>query len=153
MKSFVKKFAGFTLVVPALVLGLTFGAPSVVHAQQPAATGPDCTSATGGISGGAACAQPTGAAQNLFGDGSIFNTVTNILLFLIGAVSVVMLIIGGIRYVVSGGDQGAVTSAKNTILYAIIGIVVAFLAFAAVRFVTDQLQKSSYVQSHLAVIE
>ena len=145
MKSFMKKLAGFTLVVPALVLGLTLVTPNVAYAQ--------CDDATGGISGGADCAKPTGAAENLFGDGSIFNTITNILLFLIGAVSVVMLIIGGVRYVVSGGDQGAVTSAKNTILYAIIGIVIAFLAFAAVRFVTDQLQKSTYTGSHVAVLK
>ena len=147
MKSFMKKVAGFTLVVPALVLGLALVTPDVAFAQN-------CTDVTaGGIGGGADCAKPTGAAENLFGDGSIFNTVTNILLFLIGAVSVVMLIIGGIRYVVSGGDQGAVTSAKNTILYAIIGIVIAFLAFAAVRFVTDQLQKSTYTGSHVAVLK
>lgn len=146
MKSFMKKVAGFTLVVPALVLGLTLVTPDVAYAQN-------CTDvAAGGIGSGADCAKPTGAAENLFGDGSIFNTVTNILLFLIGAVSVVMLIIGGIRYVVSGGDQGAVTSAKNTILYAIIGIVIAFLAFAAVRFVTDQLQKATYNGSHVAVV-
>lgn len=147
MKSFMKKVAGLTLVVPALVLGLTLVTPDVAYAQN-------CTDVTaGGIGSGADCAKPTGAAENLFGDGSIFNTVTNILLFLIGAISVVMLIIGGIRYVVSGGDQGAVTSAKNTILYAIIGIVVAFLAFAAVRFVTDQLQKSTYTGSHVAVLK
>ncbi|HKX24611.1 MAG TPA: pilin [Candidatus Saccharimonadales bacterium] len=147
MKSFMKKVAGLTLVVPALVLGLALVTPDVAYAQN-------CTDVTaGGIGSGADCAKPTGAAENLFGDGSIFNTVTNILLFLIGAISVVMLIIGGIRYVVSGGDQGAVTSAKNTILYAIIGIVVAFLAFAAVRFVTDQLQKSTYTGSHVAVLK
>lgn len=147
MKSFMKKVAGLTLVVPALVLGLALVTPDVAHAQN-------CTDVTqGGIGSGADCAKPTNAAENLFGDGSIFNTVTNILLFLIGAISVVMLIIGGIRYVVSGGDQGAVTSAKNTILYAIIGIVVAFLAFAAVRFVTDQLQKSTYTGSHVAVLK
>jgi len=146
MKSFMKKVAGL-VAVPALVLSFALVAPTAVHAQ-------DCTDVTaGGIGNGADCAKPTNAATNLFGDGSIFNTVTNILLFLIGAISVVMLIIGGIRYVVSGGDQGAVTSAKNTILYAIIGIIVAFLAFAAVRFVTDQLQKSTYTGSHVAVIE
>ncbi len=146
MKSFMKKLAGSMLVVPALVLGFALVAPNVVHAQT-------CNDVTqGGIGAGANCAKPTNAAQNLFGDGSIFNTVTNILLFLIGAISVVMLIIGGIRYVVSGGDQGAVTSAKNTILYAIIGIIVAFLAFAAVRFVTDQLQKSTSVGSHVAAV-
>lgn len=77
--------------------------------------------------------------RSLFGDGSIFNTITNTLLFLVGVISVIMLIIGGIRYVVSGGDQNAVTGAKNTILYAIIGIIVAFLAFAAVKFVTGSL--------------
>jgi multisubunit Na+/H+ antiporter MnhB subunit len=58
-------------------------------------------------------------------------------LFIIGAISVIMLIIGGIRYVVSGGDSGAVTSAKNTILYAIVGIVVAILAYALVNFVVS----------------
>jgi hypothetical protein len=56
-------------------------------------------------------------------------------LFIIGAISVIMLIIGGIRYVVSGGDSSAVTSAKNTILYAIVGIIVALLAYALVNFV------------------
>ena len=48
-----------------------------------------------------------------------------------------MLVIGGIRYTVSGGDQNAVTAAKNTILYAIVGIIVAILAYAAVNFVVD----------------
>lgn len=147
MKSFMKKIAGVAVVVPALVLGLALVTPTIAHAQN------NCSDATGGISGGANCAKPTNAASNLFGDGSIFNTVTNILLFLIGAVSVIMLIIGGVRYVVSQGDQGAITSAKNTILYAIIGIVVAFLAFAAVRFVTDQLQKATYTGSNVAVIK
>jgi hypothetical protein len=46
-----------------------------------------------------------------------------------------MLIVGGIRYVVSGGDSTAVQNAKNTILYAIVGVVVAILAFAVVNFV------------------
>lgn len=69
------------------------------------------------------------------GQTPFFQTITNVLLFVIGAVSVIMLIIGGIRYTVSQGDSSAVTSAKNTILYSIIGIVVAILAYAAVNFV------------------
>lgn len=71
----------------------------------------------------------------LFGVGGIFQRVANALLFIVGATSVVMLIVGGIRYVVSAGDQNAVQGAKNTIIHSIIGIVVAFLAFAAVRWV------------------
>lgn len=70
---------------------------------------------------------------------SIIVTVTNIILFLVGAVAVIMLIVGGFRYVTSNGDQNAVTGAKNTILYAIIGIVVAFLAYAAVQFLVGSL--------------
>ena len=54
-----------------------------------------------------------------------------------------MLIIGGIRYTVSGGDSGAVTSAKNTILYAVVGIIVAVLAYAIVNFVL-----TSFVQGN-----
>lgn len=69
-----------------------------------------------------------------FGDGGIFQTVVNTLLFLVGAISVIMLIVGGIRYIVSAGDQNQVTSAKNTILYAIIGIIVAVLAWAIVNW-------------------
>ncbi len=111
---------------------------SKVFAQQ--ATPDPCDITSGGIQGGADCAAPEGARGDLFGDGGIFSTVSNTLLFLVGAISVIMLIIGGIRYVVSAGDQNAVTGAKNTILYAIVGIIVAFLAFAAVNFVTNQLE-------------
>jgi len=65
----------------------------------------------------------------------IFKTVVNILLFIVGAVSVIMIVVGGLRYVVSGGDSSAVNSAKNTVMYAIVGIVVAFMAYAIVNFV------------------
>ncbi|MEX0749023.1 MAG: hypothetical protein WD467_02000 [Candidatus Saccharimonadales bacterium] len=84
--------------------------------------------------------KPEGTASSLFEAGGVFQTVANILLLLLGAIAVIMLIIGGFRYVVSGGDSSAVEGAKNTILYAIIGIIVAFLSWAAVDFVIDQLQ-------------
>jgi len=67
--------------------------------------------------------------------GKVITNVINVLLFIIGAISVVMLIIGGFRYTTSGGDQNNVKAAKDTILYAIIGLVVAFLAFAIVNWV------------------
>lgn len=138
MKAVLKKVSKALLVVPALVMGLAFLVPSVAHAQL------DCSDvSSGGISKGAQCAAPKNAPAKLFGDGSIFSTITSILLFVIGAIAVIMLIVGGIKYVVSQGDQNAITSAKNTILYALIGIVVAFLAYAAVGFVTDQLNKGT----------
>lgn len=74
------------------------------------------------------------------GDGSrtvpgTLQQVTNVLIFLVGAISVLMIIIGGVRYVTSNGEQAGTKSAKDTILYAIIGLVVAFMAYAVVNFV------------------
>lgn len=77
------------------------------------------------------------------GENSIFKTVVNFLLFFIGAISVIMLIWGGIRYATSGGASGSVTSAKNTILYAVIGLVVAFLAYAIVNWVLGTLNTNA----------
>lgn len=69
----------------------------------------------------------------------LIRNVINILLFIVGAAAVIMIIIGGLRYVTSGGDSSNVTAAKNTILYAVVGLVVASLAFAIVNFVVDKL--------------
>lgn len=68
---------------------------------------------------------------------TLFTRVSSILLFVVGAISVLMIIVGGIKYVVSGGDSAATKSAKNTILYALVGVGVAFLAYAAVKFVAE----------------
>jgi hypothetical protein len=62
-------------------------------------------------------------------------TLVNTLLYILGAVSVIVIIFGGIRYTTSMGDAKAVEGAKNTIMYAVIGLVVALLAFAIVNFV------------------
>jgi len=85
---------------------------------------------SGGTYSGTSCSGGTDKTV-----GGILKSVANILIFLVGAVSVVMVIIGGLKYVLSNGDQSQVTSAKNTVLYAIVGIVVAFFAYAIVNFV------------------
>jgi small-conductance mechanosensitive channel len=61
--------------------------------------------------------------------------IVNVLLFIIGIISVIMIIIGGIRYTTSNGDSSQITGAKNTILYAVVGLIVAILAYAIVNFV------------------
>ena len=63
--------------------------------------------------------------------------ITNVLLFILGAIAVIMLIIGGIKYTTSNGDPQSVKSAKDTILYSVIGIVVAILAYAIVSWVVE----------------
>jgi hypothetical protein len=87
---------------------------------------------------GVDASKPTGAQTDLFGGSGIFTVISNTLIFLVGAISVIMLIIGGFRYVISSGNSSAVEGAKNTILYAIIGIVVAAAAYAVVYFVVGK---------------
>lgn len=79
------------------------------------------------------------------GFNSIVNTIINIFSVVVGAVSVIMIIIGGFRYVISGGDSSATKSAKDTIMYAVIGLVVVLFAQVIVLFVisnTDETAKT-----------
>ena len=69
-------------------------------------------------------------------DGFI-GTLVNVLLYIVGAVSVVTLIIGGVLYALSAGNSSSVAKAKNTITYSIVGIVVSVLAYAIVNWVFD----------------
>jgi uncharacterized membrane protein YjgN (DUF898 family) len=94
---------------------------------------------SGGTWTGSACESAAGQPQVF----STFRLVANVLLFVLGAVAVIMIIIGGIKYVTSNGEQSQVASAKNTILYAVIGIIVAFVAYAIVNFVTSQISKGN----------
>lgn len=100
-----------------------------------ALTGTSHAVAYDGIGNGAAQAKTAEQQDDLV---SNIKTITNTMLFAIGVVAVIMLIIGGFRYIFSGGNQTSVSSAKDTILYAVIGIVVAILAYAIVNFVLGQ---------------
>lgn len=65
----------------------------------------------------------------------VVKAVINTLLYIVGALSVVMIIIGGFQYILSQGDSGSVSKAKNTILYSVIGFIVSLLAYAIVNWV------------------
>ena len=137
---FGKKLA---LTAQALVMALGLGAFGMVampSAAFAAAAAPCDGTLT--IQNGANCANPNTSSKGLFEPGGIFQIVANTLIFLVGAIAVLFLIIGGLRYVVSNGDSKQVEGAKNTILYAIIGIVVAIVSYAAVSFVIAQLTAS-----------
>ncbi len=128
MKKTIKQVLAGLLMVPVLALGV-----SAVASVSPVAAAP-VDNINQGIG---ATTDDQGSTTSL---SSVFKTVVNVLLFVIGAVSVVMLIVGGIRYTISAGNSTAVTAAKNTIMYAIIGLVVAFLAYAIINWVLGALQ-------------
>lgn len=134
MKERLQKTLRGLLIVPVLAMAFGMAMPAVEAGAFDRGMAEGANSAQGKDQGGnAAC---------LFGgencpEGGIFKTVTNVLLFIIGAIAVIMLVIGGIRYTTSNGQSEQVTAAKNTILYAVVGIIVAILAYAVVNFVID----------------
>ncbi len=87
------------------------------------------------VKDGVTAAGDDGSGKGLRGQ---LKTVVNVLLFVLGSIAVIMIVVGGIRYALSAGDSSAITAAKNTILYAIIGVVVALLAYAIVNWIIDQ---------------
>ena len=124
------------LIFSSLVLAFSmFVAPVVVVGVSQAAYNPGgaaCSGANGGaVQDPQAC--PTGNNGNSLPD--IVAKVINIFSWVVGAVSVIMLIYGGFKYITSGGDSGGVTAAKNTILYAIVGLVIVALSQVIVNFV------------------
>ncbi len=78
------------------------------------------------------CSTTSAAPETING---LISTVINLFSLVVGVVSVIMIIIGGFKYITSNGDSGSVGGAKNTILYAIIGLVIVALAQVIVNFV------------------
>jgi len=91
------------------------------------------------IQGGAGICDPKDGGDNPVDLTVRVKTITNVLLTVAGAVAVIILIIGGITYITSTGDSTRIKQAKDTILYAIIGVIVTILAYAIVNYVASQL--------------
>ncbi len=77
--------------------------------------------------------------KSINGENGVVNIAVNIFLWVIGVISVMMLIFGGYKYIMSAGDTQKLQSAKSTIQYAIIGLVVAIFSYAIVSFLVDKL--------------
>ncbi|HEX3081687.1 MAG TPA: hypothetical protein VHQ86_00365 [Candidatus Saccharimonadia bacterium] len=108
---------------------------SVVHfliAASPAASSAPSGAGAAIINGaGQACGSNCGSGDFA----GLLKSAANVLTFLVGSVSVLMIIYGGFRYVISRGDSSQIKVAKDTILYAVVGVIVAIVAFAIVNFV------------------
>lgn len=66
---------------------------------------------------------------------SLIKTIINTLLYVVGTLAVIMIIVAGIMYTTASGDASKITRAKNTLTYSIVGLLVAFLAFAIINWV------------------
>ncbi|RKV98057.1 MAG: hypothetical protein D8G53_03660 [Candidatus Saccharimonas sp.] len=107
--------------------------PVVALAVAPAAN------AEYSLQGGANDAKGNGMKDGVGDANSLVKDVVNIILWIVGILSVIMLVWGGIKYTTSAGDSNKVTSAKNTIIYAVIGLIIAILAYAIVNFVIEKI--------------
>ncbi len=131
LKIITNGFAGLAAVV-------VLGSSAAVFAQAaPAPTGSKAAVCQGiGLAGGTSDCTTTAGDPDVPGT---ISRVIGVLSMFVGVAAVIMIIIGGIKYVFSGGDSNSVTSAKNTILYALVGLVVALLAQVIVRFVIGRI--------------
>lgn len=75
--------------------------------------------------------------------GFLAQRIINIFSLVVGVVSVIMIIVGGFRYIISGGDSSSVQGAKNTILYAIVGLIIVVFAQVIIRFVLTNVAPSA----------
>ncbi|HEX7259506.1 MAG TPA: hypothetical protein VF272_01080 [Candidatus Saccharimonadia bacterium] len=94
-----------------------------------------CTGAGGAISG-TGCDVP---GKGLTGDQGFVLTITNTLMTVAGAIAVIIIITAGIRYITSTGDAARVKASKDTLMYAVIGLIVVILAYAIVRFIATSI--------------
>lgn len=125
------------LTAAVLIAGLIISAPVLAY-QNVGAQIPE-------ESKSAACSGITGAsdvscepAQSERTVRSLLSTAINLLSWVVGIVAIIMIIIGGFKFVTSNGDANAVTSARNTIIYALVGVVIVVFAQLLVRFVLKE---------------
>ncbi len=132
----IKKFlvvgiASFTMLIPGLLVPVVGGVASA-DIKANLCSGVDAAADT------TDCAAATSDATGQAGVKAIAKKITAIFSIIVGAISIIMIIYGGFRYITSGGDSSKVGNAKNTLIYAIVGLIIVALAQLIVRFVLTQ---------------
>lgn len=125
--------------VALLVIMVMAYAPFAVHADSTVQIDQKvkCGSNVTGLGGpGTPCNASTNNSAAELED--LIKTIINVMSAVVGAISVIMIMIGGFRYITSGGDSNNVSGAKNTILYAIVGLIIVALAQVIVQFVLQR---------------
>jgi hypothetical protein len=122
-----------TLLAPTLV-------PAIANAAGCSTTGNNVAqgvneATTGSSSAGNLCSSTGVSNSNV---GTAAREIVTLFSIIVGVVSIIMIIYGGFRYITSGGDSGRVGNAKNTLIYAVVGLVIVALAQLIVHFVLNQ---------------
>lgn len=124
------------MTVFILMLAITFLGVSLYPASARALDPKDAACQGVTLTGGSCTTDPNATENKI---NSTIATVINIFSWIVGITAVIMIIIGGFKYITSQGDSGNVSGAKNTILYAVIGLVIVAMAQVIVKFVLNKL--------------
>jgi hypothetical protein len=121
------------LILTLLILsGLAL--PATVHAQfDPLGEACDNTTTDASV------CNADGTNNPIAGRNGILLRIVNILSYVVGVASVIMIIFGGLKFITASGDSTNIATARNTILYALIGVVVFLFSQIIVRFVLNKL--------------
>lgn len=114
----------------ALSVGLSVYETNIVSAQANLA----CDGLSPTTAGGS-CAAKNATEPNV---GNTLSTVINLMSAVAGIISVIMIIIAGVKFMTSQGDAGKVASARSTVIYAVIGLVIVVVSQGFVFFVLDR---------------
>lgn len=125
MKRFFLKIAVLlTLITPLSGLAVLGAQPVYADAK---------TDACNAITNNTGCTSSSGASIN-----KIIAAIINIFSFIVGVTAVIMIIIAGMKYVTSNGDSNSISSAKSTLIYAIVGLIIVAAAQSIVRLVLNK---------------
>jgi hypothetical protein len=121
-------------IIAILSLAIPMYAPALAHADS--ITDSVCSGVNTATGASGSCTD----SSNNDSLTSVITKIIQVFSIVVGAVSVIMIIYGGFKYITSGGNDGNVSGAKNTIMYAVIGLVVVALAQVIVRYVLTKAQ-------------
>ena len=125
----IQKYVTKLSIILVLVSGVIISVPSTIgttYAQGDAKTQACTAIGDSGCSGGASNIQ------------NVLRTVINVLSSIGGIIAVIVIIIGGFKYMTSNGDSNSASGARNTILYAVVGLIIVAFSQIIVRFVLQQ---------------
>lgn len=128
-------------IIASMSLLLLSVVPAVAVVSTASAGAVSCDGIQNCVDGGISSTDSSGTTGTVDAETKVTQLaqdVINIFSWVVGIISVIMVIVGGFQYITSGGDSGKVTTAKNTIMYALIGIVIVALSQIMVKFVLQK---------------
>lgn len=129
------------VILSAIAAALTVLGLGSVASVSPAYADVICPDGTTGVASLDLCPGYS-SGSGVFENRDLMNVLTiiiNVVVGVVGFIAVAMIVMGGISFATSQGDSSKVAKARNTILYGVVGLVVALLAFAIVNFVLNSI--------------